>query len=238
MLDTLIEQESALGRFANQVQTLDQPWGLERAAATAAAFAFPEVSEREVTGQLDELAAEVQGFPGFDSFESRLAKLNYILFVVRGFRVANPRQPSPAHAMLHLCLRTSVGSSRLLALVYHLVATRVGISTRPIWCRGTILVAVAGPERTWILDPSQGGEMVGEVTCRTADSRLEDAHAAPQLLSAGDNQLADRHLWLEMVLAELAHRFEIMGAESDRQIIGQMRRLAMPPKIARFASGR
>ncbi|MCA9107668.1 MAG: hypothetical protein KDA83_19795 [Planctomycetales bacterium] len=168
-----LEQEAALARFATRVQQLNEPFGLELSVAAAGLFAFPELREEDVLPHLDAIAARVLATPGRDSIESRLARVNYVLFVEWGLRAAHPLRLRPSHGMLHLGIQTRIASPALLALIFHLVAQRVGLRTRPVWHQQKPMVAVCDAEGDLVIDPSRAGAMAALVAHRHAHAAVE-----------------------------------------------------------------
>lgn len=215
MIDLEQDQETALARFESLVRMVDEPLGLARAAAATATFAFPDVDEQQVANLLDALAQQVAKLGTSRTVDASLASLNYVLFVECGFRAIPAGQCRPSHAMLHLGLMTQHASAGTLALIYHLVAQRLGLSTRPVWCQGRLLVAVSAGARDWLIDPSRAGDMIGEI----------DSHPV-------SNQTPGTQLvWLDFVHRELAELFGKLGALEDQRVV-----LMMKQRVGNFPS--
>lgn len=223
-----LEQESALARFESQIQSVTQPGGLAKAAAAAAAFAFPELDETHVLAAVDGLSLRVLGLARGKSREGLLASLNYVLFVEEGFETIGLDRCRPCHAMIHLGLQTKKASPRTIALMFHLVAERVGLATTPVLAEGKLLVAVEADDCHLLIDPSHGGAMVAQLPALPHATKL-----GPHRSRSGERASSDSLLWLDLMLRELASLFEQLGAAEDHRVI-----LMMKQRVGRYSGGR
>jgi regulator of sirC expression with transglutaminase-like and TPR domain len=132
-----------------------------------------------VRAQLDALAARYHQLePAAPGLRAQCQLLNQVLFTELGLRGNHDHYSDPLNSFLDQVLKRRLGLPISLAIVYLLVAQRVGLELEPVGAPGHFLVGAYEPEGPFFIDAYNRGQILepDEVF-----ARLRAMHHAPQL---------------------------------------------------------
>jgi regulator of sirC expression with transglutaminase-like and TPR domain len=135
---------------------------LGRAALTIAQVDYPDLDIAAYLARIDELAATVTDrlITKSDIFRS-IAALNLVLFQSQGFRGNRDDYFDPKNSFLNEVIDRKRGIPITLSVLYMEVARRTGLRLEGVGFPGHFLVKVAGKGDDIVIDPYNGGEIVG-----------------------------------------------------------------------------
>jgi regulator of sirC expression with transglutaminase-like and TPR domain len=127
------------------------------AALLIAKEEYPQLDVPAYLAQLDAMAESARTMVLVDTGEtSRVARLNYFLFVRQGFRGNKDDYFDPRNSYLNEVLERRTGIPITLGIVYAEVGRRLGLPLFGVGFPGHFLVKHAG-DRELIIDPFTGG---------------------------------------------------------------------------------
>jgi regulator of sirC expression with transglutaminase-like and TPR domain len=202
--------------FRRELDRLDQPMGLFRAASAIALHARPEGSVEADCAAVEKLADAIRGRVQSPSDQALVAHLHDVLFEVAGFHGAATDFYNPANSYLGDVLRTRRGIPISLAMIYRTTAALVGLRAEGVNAPGHFLVSLTleegGRDRTMYVDPFHGGGLLNEQEAlrliSSATGRQE--RATPQTLA-----IATPSDWLLRMLRNLQGVFAYRGQQRD-----------------------
>ncbi len=139
----------------------------------------PALDVVAVRAQLDALAARYhQLTPPGPGLRAQCQVLNQVLFQELGLRGNHDHYTDPLNSFLDQVLKRRTGLPITLAIVYLLVAHRVGLELEPVGAPGHFLVGAYEPEGPFFIDAYNRGQLLepDEVF-----ARLRAMHHTPQL---------------------------------------------------------
>jgi len=149
-------------RLAKLANTSEQEMNLAEAALLIAMDEYPGLDVDAYLRQLDELATSVQQrLPAQAGLEDTLVTLNQFLFVEQGFSGDTDDYDDPRNSFLNEVLDRKRGIPITLSILYMEVGRRLGLPLKGVSFPGHFLVKVAGEGDDIVLDPYNGGEIVG-----------------------------------------------------------------------------
>jgi regulator of sirC expression with transglutaminase-like and TPR domain len=189
---TALGDSPARRRFAALIARRRVP--LAEAALAIAAEEYPGLEAARYLGQLDELAAEVDGrLPRRRDGAAVLRALRAVLFEAHGFRGNDDAYYDPRNSFLNEVLDRKLGIPITLAVVYIDVAARVGLELHGVGFPGHFLVKYVVGGREVFIDPYHGGEILSGEECvarfharapgRALDPRHLEAVSVRQILA-------------------------------------------------------
>lgn len=148
--------------FRRAVDRPDDQLDLGRAALTIAQVDYPDLDIAAYLARIDELAANVTDrlISKADVFRS-IAALNLVLFQRQGFRGNRDDYFDPKNSFLNEVIERKTGIPITLSVLYMEVARRTGLQLEGVGFPGHFLVKVAGEGDDVVIDPFNGGEVVG-----------------------------------------------------------------------------
>ncbi len=161
----LADERAGEASFAGLLRSSGGAPRLDAGLAAIAAEEQPGVRAADALAALDDAAAGVRVLPGAGVYE-RVARVNRRLFDELGLRADGLRPDDPAPALLDRVLAEGLGLPAMLAAVWVAVGRRVGLDPEPVAFPGHYLVALAGPDARFFVDPSRRGAVLREVELR------------------------------------------------------------------------
>lgn len=150
--------------FRRAVDRPEDQIDLGRAALTIAQVDYPDLDIAAYLARIDELAANVTDrlrlITKSDIFRS-IAALNWVLFQRQGFRGNRDDYFDPKNSFLNEVIERKTGIPITLSVLYMEVAQRTGLRLEGVGFPGHFLVKVAGEGDDIVIDPYNGGEIVG-----------------------------------------------------------------------------
>jgi len=144
-------------RFAALAAQADVEIDVAEGALVIAKEEYPQLDVSAYLGQIDAMAASARAMVLADTGEtSRVARLNYFLFVRQGFRGNTDDYYDPRNSYLNEVLDRRTGIPITLGIVYAEVGRRLGLPVCGVSFPGHFLVKHLG-ERELIIDPFTGG---------------------------------------------------------------------------------
>lgn len=160
--------ESELKALSNEGENLN----LEKGLFLLSKFAYPQITEINISRPLDLLAAEVEGFlrPSDDP-PKVIETMNTVLFEKQGFKGCRINYHAPDNSLLYGVIRKKLGSSVSLSSVYILLAGRLDIPVSGVELPGYFLVRFKTLSGSIYLDPFRNGRQLTPSDCRMLISR-------------------------------------------------------------------
>jgi regulator of sirC expression with transglutaminase-like and TPR domain len=156
----------ARGRLRDQVST-GEPFDVVEAALLVAAEEYPDLDIEKQSRRLDILGGEAaRRLAGLTNPFARVDMLRAFLFEDLGFRGNADNYDDPKNSYLNEVLDRRLGIPLTLSLVYMEVGLRAGLDVRGIALPGHFIVRVDDRDRTILVDPFHGGEVITEEDCR------------------------------------------------------------------------
>lgn len=207
--------------FARQVERLEEPGALLRAAAAIALHEHPDADLDLVERRVESLATAVRERGAGRSPKARQAFLHEVLFDEQGFRGDDQGYSNPSNSYLPMVLATKRGLPITLSLVVVETARRAGIAAFGLDVPAHFLVELEEPAGTLIVDPFHGGRTVtrdelAERLERVLGPTWRAGNPAPRATSRG---------WLDRILRNLEASFVRAGRLDDFAAMGELRTL-------------
>jgi len=139
----------------------------------------PSLDVAAICTQLDALAARCQKLrPQSANVREQCRVINHVLFEELGLRGNQENYTDPRNSLLDQVLSRHLGIPLSLAVVYLLVARRIGLEFEPVGVPGHFLVGCYEPEGPFFIDAFNQGQFLlpDEVF-----ARLRHQHHLPQL---------------------------------------------------------
>ncbi len=205
-------QPKAFALFAEQIDDIESINGLFVAAIAISMHAVPDISPLEVERLVSHLADKVRQRVRSHNRVALIAHLHHEMFDRIGFRGNQNDYYNPNNSLVTEVLETGLGIPLSLALIYKVVATRLGLRVEGINSPGHFLVSVADSSRPMIIDPFHGGQML---TRDEAFERMDRAtgRSVPRL----DRFLAPatHRQWIGRMLQNLVFAYSSIGSSDD-----------------------
>ena len=206
--------------FADQIPVLETTDGLLRAAVAISKHAFEDVDPDNIDDRLSALAETVRLRLHGKSVPAALAHLHHVLFDEEGFSGNDDDYYHPLNSHLPAVLESRRGIPVTLAIIYKVVAERVGLPVEGINAPGHFLVRVLVERRGMLVDPYFRGTVLTE---REAFHRMEQATRRQVPRSPYFLRPATHEEWISRILANLQHiyaslrRFDDLAAMNELQ---------------------
>ncbi len=188
-----------MGRFATAVQRPDAEIELDRASLLLGEWDYGGVDVDHYRDQLDDMAAEAAR--ARDDFADRsfagARAVTRVLFVEHGFRGNADDYYDPRNSFLHEVLDRRLGIPITLSILYMEVARRIGMTVTGVGFPGHFLVRAFDADRAVVIDPFNGGSVLGKDDLQELLTRVvgPDAKLEPSLLTPiGKSQILTRML--------------------------------------------
>ncbi len=151
-------------RFAALVDRPDDEIELERAAATIALIAYPELAIDPVVDRIQELAERVRSHVGAEGDpQARRAALERVLFADLALRGNDADYYDPRNSFLNDVLERRLGIPITLSVLYIAVGRRAGMNIEGVGFPGHFLARVhLGPRESVLVDPFAQGREVSD----------------------------------------------------------------------------
>lgn len=161
-------------RYATLVDRPDDEIELERAAATIALIAYPDLAVDPVIERIQELADRVRGHVGAAGDpQARRAALDRVLFVELALRGNEADYYDPRNSFLNDVLERRLGIPISLSVLYIAVGRRAGMDIEGVGFPGHFLARVRLGERDSVLvDPFAQGRDVSDRDLRALLSHI------------------------------------------------------------------
>jgi regulator of sirC expression with transglutaminase-like and TPR domain len=139
----------------------------------------PALDVAGICTQLDALAARCQKLrPQSASVREQCRVINHVLFEELGLRGNQENYTDPRNSLLDQVLARHLGIPISLAVVYLLVARRIGLELEPVGVPGHFLVGCYEPEGPFFIDAFNQGQFLSP---DEVFARLRNQHHLPQL---------------------------------------------------------
>jgi regulator of sirC expression with transglutaminase-like and TPR domain len=190
-------------------ERLDSPVGLIEGALAIARHECPDVDLEDVKQQLFAIARTIRKRVRGQQPQALLAHLHETLFVDYGFLGNTLNYHDPANSYLPAVLSSRRGLPITLALIYRIVAERVGLDVRGVGLPGHFCAGVDLDGSLLIVDCFYSGRLLNpdEALERMRDTYGPDVEWNADLL----RPVSHRH-WLTRIMQNLLHTF----SERDR----------------------
>ncbi|MBK7977752.1 MAG: transglutaminase family protein [Deltaproteobacteria bacterium] len=174
-------------RYAALVERADEEIELERAAATIALIAYPDLAIETVIRQIQALADRVRGHVGAtDDPQARRAALDRVLFADLGLRGNEADYYDPRNSFLNDVLDRRLGIPITLSVLYIAVGRRAGMDVEGVGFPGHFLVRILlGGGESVLVDPFAQGRDVSDRDLRALLSHIagRDTSVPPEYLA-------------------------------------------------------
>lgn len=167
-------------RFAALVDRSDDEIELERAAATIALIAYPDLSIDPVIDRIQALAERVRSHVGAEGDpQARRAALDRVLFADLALRGNDADYYDPRNSFLNDVLERRLGIPITLSVLYIAVGRRAGMNIEGVGFPGHFLARVHLNERDSVLvDPFAQGRDVSDADLRALLSHIAGRETA------------------------------------------------------------
>lgn len=166
-----------VAEFRGFIQSLN--YELETGALLLSRTVNPALDVGAVCFQLDALAARARKLlPDAATLRQQCLVLNRVLFEEFGLRGNREHYTDPRNSFLDQVLARRTGIPISLAMVYLLVAQRVGLDLEPVGVPGHFLVGGYEPEGAFFIDAFNEGRLLAPTD---VFARLRALHHTPQL---------------------------------------------------------
>lgn len=216
-------RKRAYAAFAEEVERLDMPGALLRAATAISLHELEQAEVRVVENQIDEWASLVRDRLNSRNTRAAMAHLHTLMFEELGFDGAREDYYNPYNSYLPLVLEMRRGIPITLSMIYCALAWRLGLDAEGINTPGHFLVLVTDPadgSRTCI-DPFNAGRMLDgdDVALLVAQVTGEPTETDPLAATAAPR------VWLRRMLANLEAIFSQQKRLNDAIAMQEMARL-------------
>ena len=223
---------AAFTLFAKQAASIETTQGLLRAAIAIAMQQQdeldPTAAERTLRGYGKLIRSRVQGTQP----QALLAHLHQFLFDEQGFAGNGDDYYSPSNSYLPDVLESKRGLPISLALVYKIVAEKIGLQVRGVGLPGHFIAAVACEQRPMYVDCFAGGRLLTPGECRTRVEAIfgDTVHWRDDMLEPVTNRM-----WLSRMLQNLLHIFTTHQQWTDVAAMLELQMLLWPkqPQLKR-----
>ena len=208
--------------FRAQLDDLDAPGALLRAAVAISMHELTDAEPAAVEARIDEYAARVRERVKTKEARAYLAHLDAVLFDEEGFRGDELCYDDPLNSYLPAVLERRRGLPIALTLVYKEVGERVGLSIEGVNAPGHFLAAVDADGRRMLVDPFGAGRVL---TRDEAFARI--ASVSGRTLPPDDDLLrpASPRQWLARMIQNLIHSFSQRDRDRDAAAMIELRSL-------------
>lgn len=170
---------------------------LARINLEIAADAYPGLEPGPWLGRIEALAHRVAARCASGStWKSRLAQINWVLFIEEEFRGDRDTYDDPANSYLNEVIERRLGIPISLSVLYLGVAERLGLALRGVNFPAHFLLRHA--VEPWFIDPFNEGQVFGVEGCRERFELLAGATASlldeSMLAPCGDEVIVARML--------------------------------------------
>jgi len=208
--------------FAEQIPIISTTEGLLNAAIAIAMHALDDFEPEEVEQELQELAHRVSSRVCSCQSAALLAHLHDVLFEEEGFAGNSADYYNPMNSYLPTVLDTRLGIPVTLALVYKVVAERIGLDVQGVNTPGHFLVRVMTEEGWMLVDPYCGG---GVLTADEAFQRVEEVTGRSVPRSPEYLAPASHAQWISRMLVNLQHIFATTERRGDLAAMSELQSL-------------
>lgn len=222
----LCSSREAYRLLAAQLPQIDSPDALINGAAAIALHQDSGCADAQsidsiIQGYADVIRSRVRG----SQPQAMLAHLHAFLFDEQGFAGNTEDYYNAANSYLPVVLQTKRGLPITLALVYKIVAERLGLRVWGVGLPGHFLAAVDTGTAVMMIDPFNGGCIISqeEAVCRMRAVLGDEVEWSDDLLKPVSN----RH-WLTRILQNLLNVFGSMGHYADVAAMLEMEMLLWP----------
>lgn len=223
----LICRREAFEMFSQQVPVLETTQGLLRAAVAVSMHAFDDVDPDDVDARLLELAGRVRSRLRGSNVHAVLAHLHQVLFDEEGFAGNLRDYYHPLNSYLPAVLESRQGIPITLALIYKVVAERVGLTVEGVNAPGHFLARVWVDEKGMLVDPFYRGTVLTEAE---AYRRIEQVTQRAVPRSPHFLQRATHQQWISRLLANLQHSFAAQERTQDLAAMNELQSLLNRPR--------
>jgi regulator of sirC expression with transglutaminase-like and TPR domain len=208
--------------FRAQLEDLDAPGALLRAAVAISMHEIPDADAAAVERRIGEYAARVKERVKTGEARAYLAHLHALLFDEEGFRGDEISYDDPQNSYLPLVLERKRGLPIALTLVYKEVGERVGLAIEGVNAPGHFLAAVETDGHRMLVDPFGAGRVL---TRDEAFARI--ARVSGRSLPQDDDLLrpASPRQWLARMIQNLIHSFSQRDRDRDAAAMIELRDL-------------
>jgi len=167
-----------LGRFARLAGAAEGTVRLAEAALWVAAEEYPELDIAAWLRRLDALGdAARRCIPSEATADEAAAALRALLAEQEGLRGNAEDYYDPRNSFLNDVLDRRLGIPITLSVIYIDVAARAGVSVRGVGLPGHFIVRLTRQGAARLLDPFNGGVVIGEADCHALVRRVRGPDA-------------------------------------------------------------
>jgi len=186
-----------------------QNYELESGAILLNRIHHPGLDVAKLRARLDKLAERCLTLPlDGPGLRAHCQRLNQVLFTELGLHGNEERYDDPRNSFLDEVLDRRTGLPIALAIVYLLVAQRVGLELEPVGAPGHFLIGAYEPEGPFFIDAFHGGRLLEP---EEVFARLRSLNHTPQL---GDLAPTPVREVLSRCCRNLAHHYAADGNEA------------------------
>lgn len=216
---------SAYRKLGEELELLETPGGLVRAAVAIAGHQMEDANLGEVEATISRYATTVAQRVRGRQPQALLAHLHELLFEKEKFTGNSQDYYNPLNSYLPHVLNSHTGLPITLCMVYKAVADRLGLQVLGLGLPGHFLAAVEIDGKAMWVDAFDGGRVV---TLEEARQRMlaqfgKDLEWSDQFLNPVNNRY-----WLTRVLQNLISAFGRAGHYSDVAAVLEMEMLLWP----------
>ena len=201
-------RSEAYWTFCREIEQLDTSQGLLNAVVAVSMHFLPNAEVRTVQLEINEIAARILSRVSSGNPRALAAHLHDVLFEELGFHGDATNYFNPRNSFLPHVLESKQGLPITLAIIYKLVAERIGLKVDGISSPGHFLARLHVGGDSMIVDPFFRGDVLNseQVADRVAlTTGQREVVPVDQLPSATNRQ------WVARVIANLIHIYSMQG---------------------------
>jgi len=208
--------------FAQQLPHLSTTEGLWKAASALSMHALEQCELQEVDQRFEALAAQVRRGARSGRQLATLTHLHHVLFDLEGFSGNFDDYTLPSNSYLPAVLESRRGLPVILALIYKVVAERVGLHVEGINSPGHFLTRIQVDGKWHLIDPFFHGQLLtpDEALARVSELTSRQVSGIDRYLPP-----ATHPQWLARILNNLLNVFETKGLQNDQAAMLELQKL-------------
>jgi regulator of sirC expression with transglutaminase-like and TPR domain len=195
---------NAFGLFKRQLAAIETTEGLIRASVALSMHQLDEADARQTERILNGYAKMIRSRVRGTQQQAMLAHLHQYLFEELGFSGNSDDYYNPGNSYLPEVLETRRGLPISLAMVYKVVAEKLGIPAHGVGLPGHFIVAIDSDHGTMYVDCFAGGRTLTAAECR---QRVESIFSDSVEWNDQMLQPVTNRMWLSRMIQNLLHIF-------------------------------
>ncbi|MBT4695009.1 MAG: hypothetical protein HOB73_16860 [Planctomycetaceae bacterium] len=209
----------AFDLFVSQIDHLETNAGICNAVTAIAMHFDRQVSPEVVALELDDIASQVRKRVVSNNPRALTAHLHHVLFEELGFRGNTQNYFNPENSFLPSVLECKCGIPITLALVYKLVAERVGLEVVGLNTPGHFLARLSIENDNMIVDCFCGGELISKEEVAVRNMELTGCRP---LADSAVGKVATHRQWVARILANLIHALSLKNSHCEISAVSEL----------------